>query len=64
MTEEDLANNREFVADLVKELFNAGNLDHLDGYGGALFVLNLEDATEALRKKGWTISKETRTDGE
>lgn len=54
MTEE----NRDFVAELVKELFDGGNLNHLDGYGGALFALDLEEAMESLRTKGWRISKE------
>ena len=58
MTEEELKANREFVAELVKELFDVGNLNHLDGYGGALLVLDLEEATEALYRKGWRIKKE------
>lgn len=58
MTEEELRHNRAFVADLVKELFDVGNLSHLDGYGGALLVLDMEEAMEALRRKGWKTSKE------
>lgn len=59
MTEEELRINREFVADLLKALFIDGeNLDHLDGYGGALFALDLEEAMEAMRKKGWKTTKE------
>jgi len=58
MTEEELRHNREFVAGLVKELFDVGNLNHLDGYGGALLVLDLEEAMETMRRKGWKTSKE------
>lgn len=53
---------REFVADLVKELFEAGNFNHLDGYGGALLALDLDEAMEALQKKGWKVSKEENDD--
>lgn len=58
MTEEELRHNRAFVCDLVKEIFDIGNMNHLDGYGGALFVLDVEEAMEALRRKGWKTSKE------
>lgn len=53
---------REFVADLVKELFEVGNFNHLDGYGGALLALDLDEAMEGLQKKGWKISKEGSDD--
>jgi hypothetical protein len=59
MNEEELKSNREFVAELVKELFDVGNLNHLDGYGGALLVLDLEEAMEVLRRQGWKTIKET-----
>lgn len=49
---------REFVAELVKELFDVGNFNHLDGYGGALLVLDVDEAVEALCKRGWKITKE------
>jgi hypothetical protein len=64
MTEEELKRNRGFVADLVKELFDVGNLDHLDGYGGALFTLDVEEAMEALRRKGWTTERRKIDGGE
>ena len=59
MSDEEFVDNRIFVADLLKALFIDGeNLDHLDGYGGALFALDLEEAIEALREKGWKFIKE------
>ncbi len=56
MTEEERRVLREFVSELVKTLFDDGNFSHLDGYGGALLVLDLEEAMEALYRKGWRVS--------
>lgn len=56
MTEGKVA--REFSADLVKALFETEDFNHLDGYGGALLVLDIEDAVEALQEKGWKLTKE------
>jgi len=53
-----MENRRDFVAELVKEMFDIGNLNHLDGYGGALLVLDVDEAVETLTKKGWKITKE------
>lgn len=58
MDEEERATIRGFVLELVEELFKTGNYNHLDAYGGASLVIDLEEATETLRDKGWGISKE------
>jgi len=50
---------RDFVAELVKELFDVGNFEHLDGYGGALLAMDLDEAVENLVENGWQITKAT-----
>lgn len=62
MTEEEVSNDSDFVADLVAKLFGTGNFNHLDGYGGALLALDLIDATKSLKEEGWRISKESNGD--
>jgi hypothetical protein len=58
MDEERLVEIRGFALDLVEELFATGNYNHLDGYGGASLVIDLEEAVTALHKKGWAIARE------
>jgi hypothetical protein len=47
----------EFAADLIKELSNLRALDHLDGYGGALFALDVYEAVKKTTENEWKLER-------